>query len=729
MSATQPPAGNLQLSRHGILGVVLIYAVFASFWILLSDKALEWLFHTQNTLTLASTMKGWLFVAITSLLLYSLLQRVNHNREVFIPAQSSSLTLPTLILSLLIISITIGAVIYTFSRHEKDALDRLDTISSLKTEQISNWLAERQQEAEFIQSSTYYAEQYTKWQQSGDDESRERLITRLSRIGSDWGIDGIVLQKAPGAPLWSSSQTPHNNPMQIRAEQAARDSGKIMRIGLYLDDDGIPHLDYIIPMSQAEKPVPLVILHINLSRALKSTFQRWPIPNAHTDTLIISRIDGHVVSLNATHPDERTTYKISHAPGNDKHIVQKLLTDKIHNGSIIKGLDSENNPAIGVVYMVPNTDWTILVKVKLSEVNDEAVQDSAWIILAGILALFVAITSLIMIRQNQRLTFAESIRQAQSDKLHALNLLSAIADSSTDAIYAKDKDGRYMLFNQAAEKITGMPSEQVIGQDDHSLFPPDQAGRIIEEDNIVLQEQSSYSAEEQLHTMEGTRTFLTTKGPLFDQERNVIGVFGISRDITARKNAEDELVERDHLLQEMSAIAHVGGWWFDPETGKGNWTEEVARIHDVEPENVVTSSHGLDFYRGEHRKKIEHAVKMAIEEGHPYDLELELISAKGKPRWVRTQGHPVIENDKVVQIRGAIQDITERKLAEFDIERQTEELRQRNEELVRFNRASIDREMDMIELKKEINRLSEKLGMQAPYDLHFLDGSNSASES
>ena len=63
-------------SRNGILRIVLTYTTVASLWILLSDKAVEWLFSDPAQFTLASTLKGWLFVAVTSLLLYGLLRRL-----------------------------------------------------------------------------------------------------------------------------------------------------------------------------------------------------------------------------------------------------------------------------------------------------------------------------------------------------------------------------------------------------------------------------------------------------------------------------------------------------------------------------------------------------------------------------------------------------------------------------------------------------------------------------
>jgi PAS domain S-box-containing protein len=105
-------------------------------------------------------------------------------------------------------------------------------------------------------------------------------------------------------------------------------------------------------------------------------------------------------------------------------------------------------------------------------------------------------------------------------------------------------------------------------------------------------------------------------------------------------------------------MANVGGWDFDPATKQGSWTEEIARIHEVDHTPETTAFLGLEFYQGEHKEKMEAAVSAAITNGTPYDLELELVTAKGTRKWVRTIGSAVIENGRVTRVRGAIQDLT-----------------------------------------------------------------------
>lgn len=94
--------------------------------------------------------------------------------------------------------------------------------------------------------------------------------------------------------------------------------------------------------------------------------------------------------------------------------------------------------------------------------------------------LFVAVTTLLLYvlvrRQFSRIDAAHRSEIAmQEERQRSLDLLQAIADHSDDAIYAKDLQGRYLLFNQAACRYVGKPTAAVLGHDDRDLFPEEQA--------------------------------------------------------------------------------------------------------------------------------------------------------------------------------------------------------------------------------------------------------------
>ncbi|MBU4018465.1 EAL domain-containing protein [Rhodoferax sp.] len=160
--------------------------------------------------------------------------------------------------------------------------------------------------------------------------------------------------------------------------------------------------------------------------------------------------------------------------------------------------------------------------------------------------LFVAATSLLLfglIRRllGQMLAAAQRERAAQAEIQRSQLLLTALIDSSSDAIFAKDLAGRYLLFNPETTRITGKGAEQALGHDDTALFPPEQAEIIRTNDCRVIDLNQTTSYEETLQTIDGERVFLATKGPLRDGNGQVIGLFGISRDITERKAQEQQL--------------------------------------------------------------------------------------------------------------------------------------------------------------------------------------------
>jgi len=134
------------------------------------------------------------------------------------------------------------------------------------------------------------------------------------------------------------------------------------------------------------------------------------------------------------------------------------------------------------------------------------------------------------------------------------------------------------------------------------------------------------------------------------------------------------LSDREELLEDTGTLAKVGGWEFDPLSGAGRWTKEIARIHGVDPLAAPNMQFGLQFYPGESHARIEAALQRSLADGTPYDLELEFIDTQGEHKWVRTISNPVLKDGKVVRMRGALQDVTDRKQAELRLHAQLQRL-------------------------------------------------------
>jgi PAS domain S-box-containing protein len=187
-----------------------------------------------------------------------------------------------------------------------------------------------------------------------------------------------------------------------------------------------------------------------------------------------------------------------------------------------------------------------------------------------------------------------------------------------------------------------------------------------------------------LRRCDGTQRWVHGRGRLdLDAQGLPVRMIGTIQDITARKRAADDLrclaetleqrvAERTReleavnaalrgshaLLNETGKVAHVGGWELDLRTSEQVWTDEVYRIHEVEPGFKPTMENGIAFYTPESRPIIERLVRRAMDEGEPFDEELQIVTARGRRRWVRAVGR--LDGERRV-LFGIFQDINTRK--------------------------------------------------------------------
>ena len=175
-----------------------------------------------------------------------------------------------------------------------------------------------------------------------------------------------------------------------------------------------------------------------------------------------------------------------------------------------------------------------------------------------------------------------------------------------------------------------------------------------------------YTCEHRMRHRDGHWIWVLTHATIV--ERDTAGaplrIVGTHTDITERLRNRHALHHTRDMLQRTGALAKVGGWEFDLVRDKITWTDEVYRIHELDPSTEPGLLKSIEFYAPAARPVIEAAVAEAIKLGTPYDLELPFITAKGRSLMVRAQGEAVMLDGIAVRLFGAFQDITERKAAE-----------------------------------------------------------------
>jgi PAS domain S-box-containing protein len=229
---------------------------------------------------------------------------------------------------------------------------------------------------------------------------------------------------------------------------------------------------------------------------------------------------------------------------------------------------------------------------------------------------FVFVTTVLLYVMLMRVH--RRMHQAAQHEIEALQreartslLLRTLSEHSPDAIYVKDTEGRYQVFNEEACRITSHRLEEVIGFGDEQVFSPEQARKIKANDQQVMRRGHTQTFEEVVDTAAGQRTFQATKG-LLRQDGLVVGMFGISRDISEMVAVRRALEQNEKRYRKMFEANPQPMWVCDLESQRFLAVNDAAVAHygfsrdeflsmaqdGIHPPVQLTALH-QDFSRGE----------------------------------------------------------------------------------------------------------------------------------
>jgi PAS domain S-box-containing protein len=268
-------------------------------------------------------------------------------------------------------------------------------------------------------------------------------------------------------------------------------------------------------------------------------------------------------------------------------------------------------------------------------------------------------------------------KRAEAALWDSLNLVGAITEGTTDAIYAKDREGRYLMINTAGARFLGKSPHEVIGLDDTQLFSADTAARIIKRDHIILESGETRTDEDISTGPSGVRIYLTTKGPLRDSSGAITGLFGVSRDITERKRADDLLRRSEEKFKTLFGIAPVGISVLDHQLNLVDSNPALEQITRLSKEELLNGAwlrrtyldpDGTPKAAGQLPTERAMAANRRIN-----DSEIGIVTENGEIIWVQVSVAPLTLPDASMVV--ITQDITERKRAAEKLEEANRQLR------------------------------------------------------
>ncbi len=255
------------------------------------------------------------------------------------------------------------------------------------------------------------------------------------------------------------------------------------------------------------------------------------------------------------------------------------------------------------------------------------------------------------------------------------NLLTSLLDSIPDFIFFKDVNGVYIRCNTEFARHVGRAEAEIVGRTDYDLYPREEAAAFRENDRLMLERQGPRHNEEWISYPDGRRVLLDTlKTPFYGPDGAVIGIIGISRDITERKRMEESLRTHEQRLASVLETQQEMICRFHPDTTLTFVNEAYCRLFGKTSEELVGRPF-LELVPESEHETIRATVGALSAENPSQHYTHQVVGKEGRMVWQEWTDRVILDSlGQVVEIQSVGRDITERRLAEQALVEKTEEL-------------------------------------------------------
>ncbi len=259
------------------------------------------------------------------------------------------------------------------------------------------------------------------------------------------------------------------------------------------------------------------------------------------------------------------------------------------------------------------------------------------------------------------------LKALSENVVQSRNLIRTLIDAVPDNLFAKDLQSKFTLANQAVACSMGTTCDALVGKDDFDFFPPAMAQSFYDDDQAVMRTGKPLLNKEEPAVDIATgeiRWLLTSKVPVHNLDGQIIGLVGVGRDISARRQAEQALRESRERFRSLAELSSDWYWEQDKDlrfvqitdvnSKSGYRSSELIGRTLMELPNTSSLAGTWDEY---------HAAVSALQ---PFqDVELRHQTADGQVNYLSLSGLPVLDGQGELKgYRGIGRDITERKLAD-----------------------------------------------------------------
>jgi len=242
-------------------------------------------------------------------------------------------------------------------------------------------------------------------------------------------------------------------------------------------------------------------------------------------------------------------------------------------------------------------------------------------------------------------------------------LLQRIIDSIEGEVFVKDANGKYLFVNKAFGRDFGVDPKDVIGKDDYSVFPPEAAAKLQENDQRIMAGKEPVNIEESGMLKGKYVTYLTNKVPLIDEDGKVFGICGVGFDITRQREMEEELRKSEQKYQNLVKNSHDIVYSVRSDGIITFIGPQIARFGYL-PEDLLSKNY-IEYVAPEQRQRVVKSFEQGTKDGTSLPTEFQFLGKDGERHWVEAVGKVLYDDSGSPSLQvGVLRDIAERKRAE-----------------------------------------------------------------
>jgi PAS domain S-box-containing protein len=263
----------------------------------------------------------------------------------------------------------------------------------------------------------------------------------------------------------------------------------------------------------------------------------------------------------------------------------------------------------------------------------------------------------------------DDLNRTQAELAYSKERLQLALESARSLAWEWDLTaGRDVCFGDL-HTILGMPENTFAGtiDDFYRGLHPDDRERVLTAIEEAKRSGVMYEEEFRVRWQDGTVRWVASKGRVYySTDGRAVRMLGIATDITDRRTAEESLRRKESELVEAQRLAAIGSWQWDCKTQVVLWSDELYRIAGLDRGSpAIAADNQAKLYPPEHWERIARAADEALRSGAPYELDVEMVAPDGSRKWITARGEARRDDhDRIVGLRGTVQDVTSRKLAE-----------------------------------------------------------------